>query len=304
MLRYVTCPRCSKKLRVDDASGLRAGKCPACTQKFRMPWAVAPASAPPPQSPPAAPRPSAVVARPAVPPREAIQAAPPSAAPPVRLPPVPPVPPPEPAAAPAPIQWEEQYPVSSYSIQLGNEPPPGPENLLEAQILDDDEDERDSDGPAPGRKRKKKKKRRPSGPSMSLEMSNFLITLGVMGVLWVILSLWVFFKPSSAIIVLLIGGGICSIGQTWFIRMAFEDGVENGLMCMFVPLYPWLYLLGNLERAGKPFAIRMCGLLIIVSALIMFFFGGGRNASLEDHPHHDFHSAPNRPGMDDFDRDD
>jgi hypothetical protein len=277
MLRYVTCPRCSKKLRVDDASGLTAGKCPACGQKFRMPWAV-PAPAAPPRPKPAPPAPEVRVVRPAAPAQEAIQPPRPKVAPPVH-----------PPGAPPPAR-EQQYPVSIFSFEGVKDPAPlVGEPLLEAQIIEDDDDEFE---PADRPLRRKKKKRRPGGPGMSLEMSNFLITLGVLGMLWLLLSVMVFFKPDTWLVVLLIGGAFCSLGWSWLVRVAFEDGAETGLLVMFVPLYSLLYLVGNLERAGKPYAIRLGGFLICFSALVMMIVGNAREAAREDHPRHFELGAP------------
>jgi hypothetical protein len=67
---------------------------------------------------------------------------------------------------------------------------------------------------------------------------------------------------------------------------------------MFVPFYSFLYLIGNLERAGRPFAIRFFGGLIIASAAIAWIAGIATDPdNFDDHDAH--------PGMvEEFDPDD
>jgi hypothetical protein len=258
MIRRLSCPGCNRVLRLDDSLSLTAGKCPACGKKFRIPWAAQKPARP--AEVPAAPR----------------------AAPPRREPALPPAP-----SAPAnQDEWivEPEGDPSAYQIHLADAPRPVADNRRAAEASPDDGAYEDVEP----RKRRKKKKKKRSAAGMSLEMSNFLITMGVLGVLWLGLTVLVFFAPATTLLVLLIGCAVGSIGQSWFMRIVWEDGIGPALMCMFVPFYSFLYLIANIERAGKAFAVRFFGGLIIASAIIAWIAQG-----VLFNRHHD----------DDFDRD-
>jgi hypothetical protein len=276
MIRRLSCPGCNRVLRLDDSRNLAAGKCPACGQKFLIPGAAEqPEPRPPAVSAPRAPRPAAPPTVPrAAPPRQ------------------------EPSLPPARSSPNRADPFadadgdpSAYQIHLEDAPRPVEDHRPEAEGIDDGADYEEIEP----RKRRKKKKKKRSSPGMSLEMSNFLITMGVLGVLWLGLTALVFFAPDTTLLVLLVGCAVCSIGQSWFMRIVWEDGVGQALMCLFVPFYSFLYLIGNFERAGKPFAVRLFGGLIIVSALIAMIARG----MLFDRHHHedDFGREWPAPGM-------
>jgi hypothetical protein len=149
-------------------------------------------------------------------------------------------------------------------------PASSPEAIPEAEVVDDFFDKLLEDngyGPAGGKRRKRKKRKR-QGSTMSLEMSNLIISACVMSVFCIVMILILVIKPYSYPIIMAIGGAIFAVGQSWYVRSVMEDGIETALMVMFVPLYPLIYFIGNMERLGKPFAIRMTGLLIVIAAFI------------------------------------
>jgi hypothetical protein len=142
--------------------------------------------------------------------------------------------------------------------------------IPEAEVIDDFFDkvlEDNGYGPGGGQRRKKKKRKRQAS-TMSLEMSNMIISACVTGVLFLILVVILIFKPYAWPIVMAIGGAIFAVGQSWYVRSVMEDGIETALMVMFVPLYPLIYFIGNMERLGKQFAIRVAGMMILLAAFI------------------------------------
>jgi hypothetical protein len=262
--RTVYCPACHKKLRVGDSQRAAAGRCPACGEKFRLPEV-------PPEYP---------VAKPVAPP------------PPPRV--VQPVADEEPVV-PSTV-WRQGEEVPSYSLRADRHQPPEAVPLAEEYAPDEPDDDVE-DEPRPRKKRKKK--RRKSSPGMSLEMSNFLITLGVLGVVWLGLAILVLVQPGAFLLALILGFLIASIGQSWFMRMAFEDGVGVGLSCMFIPFYTWFYLFNNFARAGRPFAVRLIGIFIIITGFVAYGIRYGLDAFQDegdfDEPemHEPFDGRPN-----------
>jgi hypothetical protein len=235
--RTVYCPACHKKLRLNEARPLVAGRCPACGEKFRVPGDYP-------------------VAKPVAPPPEFVE----------------PIVEDEPLA-PAQV-WRDGEEVPSYKVRLDRHE--GPEVVPLSEEYAPEEPEEFEDEPRPRKKRKKKRRKPANG--MSLEMSNFLITLGVLGVVWLGLAILVLVQPGAFLLALILGFLIASIGQSWFMRMAFEDGVGVGLSCMFIPFYTWFYLFNNFARAGRPFAVRIIGICIIITGFVAYGIRAGLDA--------------------------
>src|SRR5262245_19508698 len=106
MIRILVCPRCQKRLRLDDSRGLKAGMCPGCGQKFRVPrpkGTADPAGATPRPAPPPAPAPAVPPPRESPPPVRA-QHIQPTVNYPAPSPPLAAFKPPAAPAAPAPPQ--------------------------------------------------------------------------------------------------------------------------------------------------------------------------------------------------------
>jgi hypothetical protein len=156
------------------------------------------------------------------------------------------------------------------AYQLAGSSPQAPVAIPEAEVIDDFFDkvlEENGYGPTGGQRRKKKKRKRQAN-TMSLEMSNMIISACVMSVLLLITVVILIFKPYSWPIIMAVGGAIFAVGQSWYVRSVMEDGIETALMVMFVPLYPLIYFIGNMERLGKQFAIRVAGMMILLAAFI------------------------------------
>lgn len=263
MTRTLCCPQCRKKLRLDESLKLLAGLCPDCGTKFRIPQAnKVPTRGP------------AGTERYAPPDRTEMQGT-------------------------GPITDFESHSIRDVltarhtarsrkvKALLSDDDEPlveaqGQEKVaishrvqshcgafqkpMIAQYDDSKEEQEPHDLPGPRGGNKKKKRKRSAG--MSLELSNFFITLGFLGLIWLASTVLVLIEPDAFLLALIVGFVIASIGQRWFLRMAWEDGLTVGLCCIFIPLYPWYYLYTNFERVLKPVVVRMSGLIIILTACL------------------------------------
>ena len=55
------------------------------------------------------------------------------------------------------------------------------------------------------------------------------------------------------------------VGGIWFLMVAFQDDVMQGILCWFVPFYSLFYLATHWEEEKMPFFTQLAGL-----ALMMF----------------------------------
>jgi hypothetical protein len=118
--------------------------------------------------------------------------------------------------------------------------------------------------------RHRRRKRKGDSPPMSLEVGNLLITMGVLGFVWLLLMAFLVWRPEFALIMLLFGGMTYIIGRCWFLFIAWEEGLEGFFRSLIIPFYDWFYLYANFERYGRSFGVRLFGALTLAVAALVF----------------------------------
>ena len=93
----------------------------------------------------------------------------------------------------------------------------------------------------------------------------------MLAVIWLGSLALAFAFPPFAVIPILIGCLLMFVGQIWFLIIAFQDDVVQGLLCLFIGIYALYYALTNLDEVKIPFGMQILGLVMIVSS----FCAGG-----------------------------
>jgi hypothetical protein len=77
---------------------------------------------------------------------------------------------------------------------------------------------------------------------------------------------------------------LAGFGQLWWIIAAFRVSVPWGLLVLFIPLMPLMFLIVHWEDAKKPFLCVMLGLVALVPPIIMNWetIDAKRNEIVED----------------------
>jgi hypothetical protein len=125
-------------------------------------------------------------------------------------------------------------------------------------------------------KRKKKKKRK--GSSVGLEGKEAL-SFGGMVLGFGLLAVGVAYAiPPLRVIVgllLLIGGGVLAwIGNVGFATAAREEGIHHGLLCKFIPLYKWYFLMTRWDRMRDLIALYIVGCIMLPPGFWLFRLAG------------------------------
>jgi hypothetical protein len=127
------------------------------------------------------------------------------------------------------------------------------------------------------RPRRRRRRRRGYGEGFSLlgflpteiipGVDNFLALLMVYGCLWVLLGALALLAPPLSVFLILLGAVLAIAGNLWFYVIAFQEDFLNGLLCLLVPVWGLLFMLNNLDTAGRPFLIGLVGTLMAVSGV-------------------------------------
>jgi hypothetical protein len=142
-----------------------------------------------------------------------------------------------------------------------------------------------------GERRKRRRRRRPQlneeeevetggghFPSEIIPgLDNFVVLLMIVVALWILLGVLAFFAPPVALALIVLGVLLAAAGQIWFLIVAFQEDITAGILCLFVPFYALIFLVTNLEVAGRPFAVNVLGFLMFVSGLMVIFNTVGFN---------------------------
>lgn len=72
-----------------------------------------------------------------------------------------------------------------------------------------------------------------------------------------------------ASILMLLGLVISFIGGVWFIIAAFQDSLAWGLLCLFLPITSFLFLILHADRAFKPFFVSLFGTLLLLGGVFL-----------------------------------
>ena len=78
------------------------------------------------------------------------------------------------------------------------------------------------------------------------------------------LILFSFAIPQVIFLPLVIGWLVAMGAGIWFTVLTFQDSIEAGLLCLFIPFYSLFYLITNFDYVKKSFYLSL------VSSLMMF----------------------------------
>jgi hypothetical protein len=141
--------------------------------------------------------------------------------------------------------------------------------------LDYDEDQ-EEDEPRPRRRKRRRRRRRPEPEGWSISDVDWgkwiLISLGVVALLGFASVAAAFAFPPFLIIPLGLGGLLMFVGYVWFIVVAFQDDVVQGLLCLFLGIYRLYYLIINFDEVKIPFFVELVGLILFIAGICA---GGG-----------------------------
>ncbi len=242
------CPKCEKKLAVDDSKAGGVAACPECGQRFRIPGTrqQTPASA---KSSPAAVPP---VAKRRVPEPKVASSKP------VK----------QPAARPT-EDWEHED-SSPYQVEKPVESKPPPE-LRQSMFTEVEEDMEMEDFGMDREyvERKKARRRQERQAELFSGVSYFKAMMYGCLFLFLLFGALAFFKPVFVIIPILVGNAVAFAAGIWFLVLAFmdDDGILPGILCLFVPFYSLYYLITRWDREWRPFVVQLMGLLIIFGSI-------------------------------------
>ncbi|MCI0463529.1 MAG: LamG domain-containing protein [Gemmataceae bacterium] len=129
-----------------------------------------------------------------------------------------------------------------------------------------DDDDEPGDFPALRSRPGRRHRRRASSGSL-LGMSWFtaaLVGLAVFGLVFVGLSLvW----EMAYMAPMILGGVVAFLAGLWFLVVAFQDSVGQGLLCIFVPFYSLYYLITHFEEEKLPFFGQLTGAGLVLMAI-------------------------------------
>lgn len=129
----------------------------------------------------------------------------------------------------------------------------------------DDDDEED-DEPIRKTKRRSKKKKPLSFFDAGNSFSVFL--LGYVG-LSILLMMLSFAVPSAVFVPMVLGWLVASCAGLWFTILTFQDSIEAGLLCLFVPFYGLFYLISNFDYVKKSFYLSLVSMLMMLMSLLV-----------------------------------
>ena len=131
---------------------------------------------------------------------------------------------------------------------------------------DDWDDEEEDDEPIRKTKRRSKKKKSLSFFDAGNSFSLFL--LGYVG-LSILLMMLSFAVPSAVFVPMVLGWLVASCAGLWFTILTFQDSLEAGLLCLFVPFYGLFYLITNFDYVKKSFYLSVVSMLMMFMSFLM-----------------------------------
>jgi hypothetical protein len=242
----VSCPKCQKKLGLDDSKAGGVGVCPGCGAKFRVPKPAASGTGPAaPSKKPSAPAKDVGI-------RAGAKAE-------AKAKPTPPAaPPPKQASA------DDDDGAIPYLVVKNPTPPPEPKKRRK-QMSDDEIDEIGVDKEYLKKRKKKKKERESSG------MSGSLIAAVALLVIWIGMSLLVWLKPDAVLIPIWFGRVVAFIGWVWLLILAFDEGFLFALLVFFLsPIGAIVLCVIRPYEAMKPCMVHIAGWLIQLTAALIY----------------------------------
>jgi hypothetical protein len=154
---------------------------------------------------------------------------------------------------------------------LTRQPRPIPQRLPSRRPADWEEDDQwpeDSDERPGSWVKKPKKQRLRSSDGFFANLSPVSWIFGIGGVICLLTIVTLLIAPMMVLAFIGLGVVTILIGNLWFLFVAFQDDVIQGLLCWFVPFYAMYYLFSHLEEAKLPACVSFAGSLIILFALV------------------------------------
>jgi hypothetical protein len=229
----VQCPKCDKKLALDDSKAGGVGACPACGQRFRVPGTRS-------QTPDT---PNADKVRASGPSRQADAKKSVTAK---QRPAAKQTAPQQPPARPK-EPWEEED-SSPYAVR--EEPESDDRPKVEYGIDKDYE----------------KKVERKQREEEQKETRGFIALIFLMIFVWILMGVMPFIMIELMWVSLSMGLLLTSIGGIMMTTAAFHEG--KGLLMIFVPFYGFYFLIMYWKEARNGFCIWLIGFFICVTALV------------------------------------
>ncbi len=66
-----------------------------------------------------------------------------------------------------------------------------------------------------------------------------------------------------------VGGIAVAIGGIWFLVVAFQESVLWGIGCLIIPLVSLIFLIMHFDKAWRPFALQIAGLVPLYLGLFL-----------------------------------
>ncbi len=131
---------------------------------------------------------------------------------------------------------------------------------------DDEEDDEEDDEPVRRTKRRRKKKKSHGIFEDGNSFSTFLLGYVGISILLIAVSSAI---PQVIFLPLVIGWLVGTGAGIWFTVLTFQDSLEAGLLCLFLPFYALYYLITNFDYVSKSFYLSLISSLMMFVSLIV-----------------------------------
>jgi hypothetical protein len=263
------CPHCERRLKINPSAAGQIVNCPGCSKRFRIPAVLDQEEEE--ERPSTAvrtrPAPSAPARRRPPPPQEpeeeqdfeVVDEPPPRRRPPARQEE-------EEDEGFEVVEEPEERPKKRRPAATDEEEEERPRKRRRAEEEEDEEEEEEEERPRKKRRKKRRRSSRSGGGELIPGLSNFAAMLIGIVVGWLLLAGVSLAVPPLAMLLSLGGLALAFAGGLWLLIVAFQDDVVKGILCLVVPFYALIYVILNLDTAGRPFLIWMLGNLMMFSA--------------------------------------
>jgi hypothetical protein len=232
----VKCPKCERKLTVEEAKASGVAACPDCGQRFRIPDREAPLSA---KTTPERARASSKK-RPASKPV------------------------PERPRRPDDDEWLQDS--TPYEVKDEPEASTAPPVELHRPASDDADDYLDPSTYSFDKEYAKQRKKRQKELKKEAARRTVVFVV-VMLLAWIGAGIYAHYQPDWALIPFASGSLIALAGFVWLLVLAFGESAGSGFLVLFLPPYHLYFASKNLDRATRPLILGYVGGFIMVTAL-------------------------------------
>ena len=238
----VKCPKCERKLSVQDSKAGGVAACPDCGQRFRIRD---------PETPPS-PKPTADRARGSSKKRPARAE--------------------QPASRPVPQRprrpEDEWLYEDSSPYEVKDEPEAAATPPMEFRSLSSGDDDLDPSTYSFDKEYAKQRKKRQK--ELKKEgVRRTVLFLVVMLMVWIGSGIYAHYQPEWALIPFASGSLIALVGMIWLLVLAFGESAGSGFLVLILPPYHLYFASKNIDRAARPLVLGYIGGFIIVTALVI-----------------------------------